>query len=250
MAEPMADLGEPGRRGEEEGDALPPPPPPPPAPAPVDSQAERNSNNSSQSSDHDDASSADGDGDVDGDGDGDGDGAYRGRKLKCMLDNMEDPVRVNKLKRSVDTMAGPLQADLHSVHNTIAQITQTKVELDFTASSLPALTQDCVKCLSRKPTLDWANVVPWTSKRDGQGSSETTVKQLRVSKDIQVHDGLSWLAERLGYVWTGKTAKPFSLNVNALLAGLGSGDAFKKSSVLGKTFGHAFAGNLKELDSK
>ena len=70
--------------------------------------------------------------------------------------------------------------------------------------------------------------------RSRQQTRTGRAQQLKVSGETLI--GLSRLADRFGFYFSGHSAKKKSQpNVNALLKALASGDSFKRHSVLGKT---------------
>eukprot|EP00961_Rhodomonas_salina_P093955 1264351-Rhodomonas_salina.1 len=170
---------------------------------------------------------------------------------------------VSALKHSLKTLYTPLQSSIQAVQETVKKTTRKKVCLNHQAQSPPPLTKNCLETLSSSVTADWRTNVSWDYENLDQSSGvqqdasaeaevgrSTAPKQLRVTPEV--HHGLARLADRLGYVWTAQSAKQFTPNVNALLAGLGSGEAFRRTSVLGKSLrlGPLFARELSDLQEQ
>jgi len=151
-----------------------------------------------------------------------------------------------------------------------------KIVLDHALPQHPPLSSACLAALSKPPENDWQDSVPWTHKHHGSDLSHTDARSNstanldhgelsdrcsggggggggtegadseqgqggRSSKALlkvsaETFSGLSRMADRLGFVFSARSAKKkFQPNVNALLKALASGDAFKRHSVLGKS---------------
>ena len=127
-------------------------------------------------------------------------------------------------------------------------------------SEIPPLTKDCFAALSSAPTSSWKREVPWKRSFSQVQASGADVdqagpaaapqtKQIKLAQNV--HDGLSRLADRLGYVWgdraQGKQGLP---NVKALLHALGTGEAFAKESVLARSMGHLLSEHVSALEQQ
>lgn len=198
-------------------------------------------------------------------------------------------IRSGALKRKIDELRPELQNAVLALKQ-ITKHCATATAFDHRArrnhapigTALPPLTKDCLQCLSTLPSASWRSEAPW--RKDKQGSREGSAagcagagseagggggnagpatgddpnggqpkpndrRQLKVTEEV--YTGLSRLADRLGYVWGSRSVgKAFEPNINALLAGLGTGEAFNSDSVLGRSLLAILHEEITTLESK